>query len=394
MKTGKGRIGGILQDDVVTILIILIREKMTSLFEEKEMSKRIVVLGGDGVGPEVCDVASDLLEKMKLGFEILKPPGGESAIEKYGTPFPDETKRLCGEVDAVLFGAAGSFSSPIIDFLRWGLDNYVNIRPIKYYPGVTTPLKDAEGIDMVILRENSEGFYPSGREGDISQLAEKWPDWKDKLLGKHFKDYGRGKFAIRIITEYGVSRMIKFACEFTKKRKELGYPGKLILTTKSNVLRESCGLVQRIAETEIKKHQDLSYEHFYIDDMCRRVLRYPKDMDVIVTTNMFGDILSDEAAELIGGLGIAPSACIGGKTPYFEPVHGSAPKYAKKNVINPTAMILSVKMMLDYFGMESEAKDLEKAVAVVYREGKHLTQDQGGQSTTREFGDAVLCKLG
>jgi isocitrate/isopropylmalate dehydrogenase len=109
---------------------------------------------------------------------------------------------------------------------------------------------------------------------------------------------------------------------------------------------------------------------------------------------MFGDILSDEAAELAGGLGIAPSACIGGKTPYFEPVHGSAPKYAKKNIINPTAMILSVKMMLDYFGMESEAKHLEKAVAELYREGKHLTQDQGGRSTTKDFGDAVLRKIG
>jgi 3-isopropylmalate dehydrogenase len=357
------------------------------------MSKRIVVLGGDGVGPEVCDAASNILEKMKLGFEILKPPSGESAIEKYGTPFPDEIKKLCEEADAVLFGAAGSFSSPILEFLRWGLDNYVNIRPIKYYLGATTPLKNAEGIDMVILRENSEGIYPPGREGDISLLAEKWPDWKDSLLGKRFRDYGRGKFAIRIITEHGVSRMIKFACEFTKKRKDFGYPGKLTLSTKSNVLQESCGLVQRITEFEIKQYRDLSYEHFYIDDMCRRVLRYPKDMDVIVTTNMFGDILSDEAAELVGGLGIAPSACIGGKTPYFEPVHGSAPKYAKKNIINPTAMILSVKIMLDYFGMESEAKDLEKAVAKVYCEGEHLTRDQGGKSTTREFAEAVLYKL-
>jgi 3-isopropylmalate dehydrogenase len=358
------------------------------------MRKRIVVLGGDGVGPEVCDVASTILEKMQLGFEILKPPAGESAVEKYGTPFPDGTKRLCEEVDAVLFGAAGTFSSVIVDFLRWGLDNYVNIRPIKYYPGVTTPLKNAEGIDMIILRENSEGFYPPGREGDISQLAEKWPDWKDKLLGRRFQDYGIGKFAIRIITEQGVGRMMKYACEFVKKRKEQGYPGKLTLTTKSNVLRESCGLVQRIAETEIKQYPDLTYEHFYIDDMCRRMVRYPKDMDVIVTTNMFGDILSDEASELVGGLGMAPSACLGGKTPYFEPVHGSAPKYAKKNVINPTAMILSVKMMLDYFGMGNKAKDLEKAVAAVYREGKYRTQDQGGRATTTEFGDAVLAKLG
>lgn len=238
------------------------------------------------------------------------------------------------------------------------------------------------------------GFTPPGREGDISQLAEKWPDWKDKLLERRFQDYGKGKFAFRIITESTVGRMMKFVRDFAKKRKELGCPGKVTLATKSNVLRESCGVVQRIAEAQIKQYPDLTYEHFYIDDMCRRVLRYPKDMDVIVTTNLFGDILSDEASELVGGLGMAPSVCIGGKTPYFEPVHGSAPKYAKKNVINPTAMILSVKMMLDHFGMVNEAKTVEKAVADVYREGKSLTQDQGGRATTKEFGDAVLGKLG
>lgn len=350
------------------------------------MNKNILILGGDGVGPEVSDVACTILENMHLGFEILKPP--------IGTPCTDETKKLCVDADAVLFGAAGGASSPILVFLRWELDNYLNIRPIKYYPGVATPLKDPEGIDMVILRENSEGLYPRGREGDISRLAEKWPDWRDDLLGKSFRDYGKGKFAIRIITENGVDRMMKFAVEYTKRRKALGYPGKLTCVTKSNVLRESCGLFQRMAEAETKRHPDLIYEHFYIDDMCRRILRYPKDMDVIATTNMFGDILSDEAAELVGGLGIAGSACIGGKTPYFEPVHGSAPKYANKNVINPTAMILSVKMMLDHFGMDAEAKALEKAVAEVYREGKYLTRDQGGETTTREFGAAVLRKLG
>ena len=185
------------------------------------MSQRIVVLGGDGVGPEVTDVACNILENMQLGLEILKPPCGESAKEEFGTPFPDATKALCKEADAVLFGAADSFSSEIVDFLRWDFDNYVNIRPIKYYPGTKSPLKDPEGIDMVILRENSEGFYPPGREGDISQLAEKWPDWRDGLLGKRFIDYGSGKFAIRIITERGVNRMIKFACDFVKKRKDI-----------------------------------------------------------------------------------------------------------------------------------------------------------------------------
>ena len=358
------------------------------------MTKKIVMLGGDGVGPEVTDVAHNILNHMNLGFEILSPPNGEEAVKKYGTPLPDETRKLCKQADAVLFGAASGASVPILVFLRWEMDNYVNIRPVKYYPGARTPLKDPEGIDFVILRENSEGLYPGGREGDIAQLAEKWPEWRDAILGKTFLDYGTGKFAIRIITESGTGRMMKFACEYTKKRKEVGHPGKLTCVTKSNVLQESCGLFKSIAETEIKHYPELSYEHFYIDDMCRRLLRYPKDMDVIVTSNMFGDILSDEASELVGGLGLAASACIGGETPYFEPVHGSAPKYANQGVINPTAMILSAKMMFDYFGMHDEAKALKQAVAEVYREGKYLTQDQGGRATTKEFGDAVIRKLG
>jgi 3-isopropylmalate dehydrogenase len=358
------------------------------------MGRSIVVLGGDGVGPEVSEAACDLLTRMGLDFEILMPPHGEAAMGTHGCALPEETRRHCEEADAVLFGAAGAFSSPIITFLRWELDNFVNVRPIKYFPGVATLLKNAEGIDMVILRENSEGFYPPGREGDISQLARKWPDWRDNLLGRSFHEYGEGKFAIRIITAKGVARMMRFSCEFTKRRKEAGHPGKLTLATKSNVLQESCGLVQKLAEAALEEYPELTYEHFYIDDMCRRVLRHPTDMDVVVTTNMFGDILSDEAAELAGGLGIAPSACLGGKTPYFEPVHGSAPKYAGKHIINPTAMILSVKMMLDHFGMEREAKELEQAVAAVYREGTHLTPDQGGHSTTQEFVEAVSTQLG
>jgi len=357
------------------------------------MGKRIVALGGDGVGPEVMDITVGILEAMNLGFEISKPPCGTFAISNYGTALPEETKRLCLGADAVLFGAADKNSAPVLVFLRWEMDNYVNIRPVKYYPGASTPLKDVEGIDFVILRENSEGLYPWGREGEISQLAERWPSWKDSLLGSRFRDYGKGKFAIRIITERGASRMAKFACEFTRKRKESGYPGKLTCVTKSNVLQESCGLFQGVIEAEIQKYPDLTYEHFYIDDMNRRILRYPKDMDVALTTNMFGDILSDGASELVGGLGIASSACLGGKTPYFEPVHGSAPKYAGKNVINPTAMVLSAKMMLDYFEMPDEARALERAVAQVYREGKDLTKDQGGSATTTEMAKAIVKKL-
>jgi 3-isopropylmalate dehydrogenase len=146
--------------------------------EENKMSKHIVALGGDGVGPEVTDVAVDILVAMNLGFEIFNPPCGEFAIQKYGTVLPDETKKLCLDADAVLFGAADRKSAPVLVFTM-EMDNYVNIRPIKYYPGSGNSVEGSEGIDFVILQGNSEGLYPWGR-GDIARLAEKWPEWKDR----------------------------------------------------------------------------------------------------------------------------------------------------------------------------------------------------------------------
>lgn len=356
------------------------------------MSNKVVALGGDGVGPEVIDATCYILEKSGFDLEIIKPPCGEAALSELGNAFPDETVRQCQEADAILFGAAGTASRFIVVYLRWILDNYANVRPVKYYQGVKSPLRDPEGIDFAIVRENSEGLYPP-REGDLSALAEALRNYKNLISGKTFAEMGEGKYAIRVITRAGAERIARFACEYTAQRRELGYPGILTCVTKSNVLMQSCGLFERITEEEIKRFPQLKYEHYYVDDMARRMIRYPKELDVIVTSNMFGDILSDEAAELVGGLGLAPSGCLGGKIPYFESVHGSAPKYAGKNVINPTATILSAKMMLDYLQMRDEASALEKAVAEVYREGKTLTYDQGGSATTSQFAEAVLRKI-
>jgi isocitrate/isopropylmalate dehydrogenase len=356
------------------------------------MSKKIVILGGDGVGPEVAAVAADVLKKMTLDFDIQLPLCGEQAQAEVGNFFPDEAKKLCDEADAILFGAAGDTSGFMLAYLRWGLDNYVNIRPVKYFPGARTPLKDAEGIDFVILREGIEGMYP-GREGDLSLLVEKLPDYRD-ILGQGFAEHGAGKFALRIITEKRSERFLKFSCDFAQKRKNKGYKGNLICVTKANVLRETDTLFYETAQQQAADYPELTLDHYYVDDMSRRILRYPKDLDVVATTNMFGDILSDEAAELVGGLGLAASACIGGKVPYFEPVHGSAPKYAGKDVINPTAMLFSTMMMLDHLEMTDAAKALEDAIAKVYQEGKQLTQDQGGSAKCSEFTKAVIDQIG
>jgi isocitrate/isopropylmalate dehydrogenase len=271
------------------------------------------------------------------------------------------------------------------------MDNYINLRPVKYYPGAFSPLKNPEGIDFMLIRENSEGLYP-GREGDIPWLAKRISDYKDPF-GRTLDFYGEGKFAIRLITRKGSERIAKYAVQLAQERKSQGFPGKVTCLTKANVLRQSCGLFRQIVEDEVKKAPGIAYEHFHADDAARRLIRFPREFDVIVTTNMFGDILADGAGEVIGGLGISPSACMGGKKPYFEPVHGSAPDIAGKGMVNPTAMILSAKMMLDCLKMPKEAQALEKAVAKVYREGKHLTADQGGKASTKEFAAAILQKI-
>ncbi|WXG41945.1 MAG: isocitrate/isopropylmalate dehydrogenase family protein [Candidatus Freyarchaeum deiterrae] len=356
------------------------------------MTKKIVALGGDGIGPEVVDAAIQVLESMGLDLEITKPLVGEAAIKKFGTPFPKEAIDLTNQSDAILFGATERASVIILTYLRWTLDTYANLRPIKYYEGVSTPIKDPEEIDFLIVRENSEGLYP-GREGDISLLAERLPDYKD-LTGKTFADFGKGKFAIRIITEKGCKRISKVACEKAIERKKRGFPGKVTCVTKSNVLIQSCGLFQKTCEEVIKGYPELKYEHFYVDDMARRIIRFPKDQDVIVTSNMFGDILSDLASELMGGLGMSPSGCIGDRYAYFEPVHGSAPDIAGKGIANPTATILSSVMMLEYLGMSDEAQELENAVGELYRERKVLTPDMGGKSKTREVTQTIIQKLG
>ena len=350
--------------------------------------KKVVTLGGDGVGPEVVDATCYVLENANFNLEIIKPPCGEAAVEQYQNAFPEETQQLCDTADAILFGATGPTSVAILAYLRWILDNYVNIRPVKYYPGARSCLNDPSGIDLVILRENSEGMY-SFAEGDLSMLSPKMPDYRN-LIGKSLADFGDGKFALRIISERGAQRFLRYACEYTMQRKKKGYPGKLTCVTKSNVLGQTDGLFESVMKEELKKYPELSYEQYYVDDTARRLLRYPKEFDVIATSNMFGDVLADEASELVGGLGIAGSACVKGKIAYFESVHGSAPKYAGKNVINPTATMLSAKLMLDYLGMYQEADVLEKAIAAVYKDGKNLTYDQGGKATTIEFAQAVL----
>ncbi len=356
------------------------------------MSKQVVALGGEGIGPEVVEAACELLVAAKFPVDIAMPPHGAAAVQAHGAALPDETRRLCGKADGILFGSAGGpASSAIISYLRWQQDAYANVRPIKYYEGARSPLVDPRGIDFVIVRENMEGLYPA-REGDLAELAQAMPGLKDRV-GKRVGEYGEGTFAVKVVSRGGTERIARFACELARRRRAKGHPGKLTCVTKSNVLRRSDGFFQQVVEEVVKGYPDLAYEHFYVDDGARRMVRFPRSMDVVLAMNLYGDILSDLAAEAAGGLGIAPSGCFGERWAYFESVHGSAPDIAGRGVANPTATILSAAMMLEHMGLAREAERLEAAVARVYREGRALTADQGGKATTKEFAQAVLASL-
>jgi isocitrate/isopropylmalate dehydrogenase len=354
-------------------------------------TKRVVALGGEGIGPEVIDVTCELMVKAGLPVEILTPPHGEPAIKSHGHAMPDETKRLCETADGVLFGAAGGApTSAVVGWLRWEQGTYASVRPVKHYPGASSPLAHPDGIDYVIIRELSEGLYP-GREGELSALARAMPDLRDRF-GRGLAAYGEGHFAAKVVTRAGVERVARFACELARQRKAArGSLGKVTCITKSNVLRQSDGLFQRVvAEVVTREYPDLAHEHFYVDDGARRLVRFPRQMDVVVTMNLYGDILSDLGAETAGGLGMAPSGCYRDGWAYFESVHGSAPDIAGRGVANPTGAILSAAMMLEHMKLVDEAQRLEAAVARTYRDGKTLTADQGGKASTAAFGRAVL----
>jgi isocitrate/isopropylmalate dehydrogenase len=343
--------------------------------------KTVVALPGQGIGLEVVDVTCELLMGTGLPLKILTPP--------QGNPLPEETKTAAREADGVLFGAAGPATSNVVSWLRWEMSAWAGVRPIRFYPGMRSPLADPEGIDYILLRENSEGSYP-GREGELADLVKLMPDLADRT-GRKVKDYGTdGRFAVKIVTPKGAERIARFAVELARQRKVRGKGGKITCVTKSNVMPRTDGLYQEIAERVVREAGGLEFEHFHVDDAARRLVRFPKSMDVVLCMNLYGDILSDLGAETAGGLGLAPSANFGDNWAYFESVHGSAPDIAGKGIANPTATILSAALMLEHMGLSEEAQRLEAAVGRIYRDGKTLTPDQGGTAKTREMAQAVL----
>ncbi len=321
--------------------------------------KRIAVIPGDGIGKEVMDAALHVLNSLNLPFDYVFLEAGDEAEKKYGVALSDEVVEECRESDAVLFGAAGETAADVIVRLRQELNTFANVRPAKSFKGVKSLYDD---VDIVIVRENTECLY-RGYEFEFDGIAE----------------------AVRVISERASERIARFAFELAKRdgRK------KVTALHKANVMKKTCGLFRDVCRRVAGEYRELEYEEYYIDAACMYLVMDPKRFDVIVTTNMFGDIVSDLAAGLVGGLGLAPSANIGEKNAIFEPVHGAAFDIAGKGIANPTAMILTACMMLRHLNFVEKAEKVERAVERVIEEGK-TTPDLGGSLKTMEMAEEIV----
>jgi len=337
---------------------------------------KVVVIEGEDAAPEAVRPTVDLLDRLGLDLEWVRPPVEDRAA----------TRCAIDESATTLFGATSGPSAWALFYLRWGKGTYANVRPTRWQPGFRSALARPEGIDFVIVRENLEDLYV-GVEGELDALRA--AGLESPTLRRPVADLGPGRFAVKVITEAGAARVVRFAFELARRRKAAGRRGTVTCATKHNMLPQSDGLFRSVALDIAGTFPDIGFESYLVDDFARRLVADPHGLDVVVLPNLYGDILSDAAAGLVGGLGLAPSGCYGDGYAYFESVHGTAPDIAGRNVINPTATILSAVMMLQHLGFADAACRLDAAVAHVYAAGTPLTPDQGGSATTTAFCEAV-----
>ena len=357
------------------------------------MSHKVTLIPGDGIGPEITEAAKRVLEATGVKFEWDIGIVGQQAQDKFGTPLPDYVLESIKKNKVALKGPVttpvGTGFRSVNVALRQSLDLYACLRPCKTYPGVPTPFKN---VDIVIVRENTEDLY-SGIE---FAKGTKESDRLRKLIlettqTKVKQDSG---FSIKVISETASKRIVKFAFEYARANNRK----KVSAAHKANILKFSDGLFLAAAREVAKEYPDIGFEDVVVDALCMRLARSPQQYDIIVLPNLYGDIVSDLCAGLVGGLGIAPGANIGDNIAVFEPTHGSAPKYVGQNKVNPMAMMLSATMMLRHFNETKAADKLEKAIADVIAEGKSVTYDlkldrNQPAATTSEVADAVIEKF-
>ncbi len=339
--------------------------------------KHIAVIPGDGIGKEVIAQAVSVVKATNADVAFTEFDWSADRYLEDGTTIPpDGFAMLSRDFDAIFVGALGDPRIPsnihakeILLGMRFKMDLYANVRPVKCLDDSLCPLKNcrADDIDFVVVRENTEGAYVD--------------------VGGVFKQGTPDEVAVQedVNTRKGVERVIRYAFEYARSRGRK----KVLMTDKSNVMTYAHGLWQRVFKQVAAEYSDIQTQHMYVDALCMHMVRDPTQFDVIVSNNMFGDIITDLAAALQGGLGMAASANIHpGKTSMFEPVHGSAPPFAGKNIANPIGAISTAAMMLDYVGFADKAQKINEAVLDAVRQ-KKTTQDIGGNLGTRESGEWI-----
>ncbi len=349
--------------------------------------KQIAVIEGDDAAPEAMRPAIELLRNQNLPLAFEYPVVGESAVEASGSPLPVESRRVIDESDATLFGATSGQSGAALMYLRWGKNTYANVRPCRYFPGIASPLVDPSGIDFAIVRENLEDLYVAV-EGDLTELE--FLNRPGRTTQKPLRELGEGRYAVKAITRGATERVVRFAFDLARKRAK---QRKVTCVVKHNMLRVSDGFFLEVAQEVAAANADVAFDHFIVDDFACRMIREPQRFDVVVMPNLYGDVLSDAAGGLLGSLGLAASGCYGDDYAYFEPAHGTAPDIAGQGIINPTATLLTVSMMLTYLGFGEHATRMERAIERVYAEGSALTPDQGGNASTEAMVQAVADAL-
>ncbi|MDD5338980.1 MAG: isocitrate/isopropylmalate dehydrogenase family protein [Dehalococcoidales bacterium] len=359
------------------------------------MAYKVTLIPGDGVGPEITEATRRVLEATGVKFDWEVVNAGADVMEKEGTPLPESVLASIRKNKVALKGPIttpiGTGFRSVNVALRKSLDLYACLRPCKSYTGAPTHYKD---IDIVIVRENTEDLYAGVEYEKDTPEAIDLIAFINKQKGNVIKaDSG---ISIKMITESGTRRIVKYAFEYAKKygRK------KVTAVTKANIMKFSDGLFLSTAREVAKDYPGIEFGEALIDNLCMQLVRRPQEYDVIVLPNLYGDIVSDLCAGLVGGLGLAPGANIGEGISLFEPTHGSAPKYTGQNKVNPMAMMLSGVLMLRHIGEVKAADRLESTIAAVIKEGKSVTydmkerRDDPGSVGTSQVADAVIKKMG
>jgi len=358
------------------------------------MAYNITLIPGDGIGPEVTEATRRVLGATGVGFNWEVVYAGAEVVEKYGTPLPEHVLQSIRKNRVALKGPVttpvGSGFRSINVALRKALDLYACVRPCKSYPGVPSRYSD---VDIVVIRENMEDLYigiefEKGSKG-AARLIKLLAETKEASVGE---DAG---FSIKLISERGSRRIVRFAFDYARRNQRK----KVTAVHKANIMKFTDGLFLSVAGQVARDYPDIEFGDRIVDNMAMQLIKRPQQFDIIVAPNLYGDIISDLGAGLVGGLGLAPGANIGDRFALFEPTHGSAPKYRGQNKVNPMAMMLSGVMMLDHLGEKEAAQRLEKAIAEVIAEGRNVTYDlkpegeQAGAVGTSQVADAVIDKL-